>query len=252
MNIVEKPQQASGIKFLTGSLRGKIFSMDKPALTIGSDPSNDIVIRNDPSIAPFHVRLFWQNTILFVAKHPQAGKVRVNRQYIEHGTVPPDTLIELGEDTCCLLTVTEAPTDRRSPQTEYIPKNIPSLSTQRADHTELASLSSLGIPTLEIIDNVSGAKEVFPLNKTTINVGRNSQNDIVINQQSVSSQHLQIIQRGNQLILLHPHPERQQTLNGLLYQGKKIRGDETFRKVLKPGDFFRIASENGSFVTLTF
>jgi len=54
------------------------------------------------------------------------------------------------------------------------------------------------------------------------------------------------------LVVIHPHPERQQTLNGLLYQGRKIRGDEAFRKVLARCDFFRIGNENGSFVTLTY
>jgi ABC transport system ATP-binding/permease protein len=60
------------------------------------------------------------------------------------------------------------------------------------------------------------------------------------------------VRQGNQWVLFHPHPERKQTLNGLLYQGRKIRGDEHFRKVLVPGDIFRIGNEDGSFVTLTY
>jgi ABC transport system ATP-binding/permease protein len=245
VNIAEKPQHSSAIKFLTGSLMGEVVSLDRPTLTIGSDPGNDIVIKNDPSIAPFHVRLFWQNSALYIEKHPQAGKVRINRRHVEQGVIPLDALIELGEDICCLLTATEVPNDRS-------PGNIPFSPNQRADQTEIASLSLPGVPRLEISNNVSGSKDIYPLNKAVVNIGRSSKNEIVINHQSVSAQHLQIIQQGNQLVLIHPHPDRQQTLNGLLYQGKKIRGEESFRKVLKPGDFFRIGNENGSFVTLTF
>ena len=50
----------------------------------------------------------------------------------------------------------------------------------------------------------------------------------------------------------HPHPKREKTTNGLFYQGKKIRGDEPFRKVLSPGDVFRIGDEDGTLVTLAY
>src|SRR5262249_7595937 len=127
-----------------------------------------------------------------------------------------------------------------------------SKTDQRPARTQIAPLSMLGIPVLEISDNVSGGKRAYPLSKSVTNIGRNPKNDIMINHQSVSGQHLQIIQQGTQFLLIHPHPERKQTLNGLFYRGRKIRGDETFRKVLRPGDLFRIGSEHGSFVTLTF
>ena len=63
---------------------------------------------------------------------------------------------------------------------------------------------------------------------------------------------MQIVREGHQLVLIHPHPERQQTANGLLYQGRKIRGDESYRKVLAQGDVFRIGDEQGALVTLSY
>src|ERR1700692_3642330 len=102
VNIAEKP--SSAIKFLTGSLMGEVFPFDKPTITIGSDPGNDIIVRNDTSIAAFHVRMLWQNGALRIEKHPQGGKVRVNRRPFDQGVVPPEALIELGDEICCLVT----------------------------------------------------------------------------------------------------------------------------------------------------
>jgi hypothetical protein len=74
----------------------------------------------------------------------------------------------------------------------------------------------------------------------------------VINELVISAFHAQIIRDGNQLVLIHPHPARGKTLNGLLYQGRNIRGDEPFRKPLTRGDIFRIGDEHGTLVTLTY
>lgn len=59
----------------------------------------------------------------------------------------------------------------------------------------------------------------------------------------ISDLHLQIIRQDNQWLLIHPHPDRQQTRNGLLYHGRKIRGDKFYRKPLTRGDVFRIEDE---------
>jgi len=68
----------------------------------------------------------------------------------------------------------------------------------------------------------------------------------------VSGFHAQIVREGNQFVLVHPHPSRGKTLNGLLYQGRHIQGDEKFHKPLARGDIFRIGDEHGTLVTLTY
>jgi len=85
-------------------------------------------------------------------------------------------------------------------------------------------------------------------------VGRDATNEVVIDDRIVSGLHLRIVRQGNQLVLIHPNPanQRQRTLNGLLYQGRKIRGDEPFSKTLTNGDIFRIGDENGTLITLTY
>jgi len=74
----------------------------------------------------------------------------------------------------------------------------------------------------------------------------------VINDPTVSSFHAQIVRDGERLVLLHPHPARQQTVNGLLYQGQKVVGNQRFRQELRHGDIIRIGDTDGALVTLIF
>ncbi len=118
--------------------------------------------------------------------------------------------------------------------------------------TVIAPRQTTGIPSIEVSSNLHGFRQSFPLDKPVISIGRDASNDIVINDRIVSGRHLQIVRQGSQYFIVHPHPDRQQTLNGLLYQGRKIRGDETYRQPLRRGDIYRIGDENGTLITLTF
>ncbi len=123
----------------------------------------------------------------------------------------------------------------------------------RPDETQIASPTAVGIPSLEVSSNIIGSRQTYPLTKDVINIGRDATNDIAIRDGGiVSNLHIQIIRHGNQFELIHPHPDKPRTLNGLLYQGRKIRGDETFRKTLNRGDIFRIGDENGTLITLVY
>jgi len=110
----------------------------------------------------------------------------------------------------------------------------------------------MGLTSLELISSTTGQRRNYPLDKPVINIGRDPANDIVIEDPSVSAHHLQVMREGNQFILIHPHPSRPRTANGMLYQGRKIRGDESFRKVLERGDVFRIGDADGALVTLSY
>lgn len=111
-----------------------------------------------------------------------------------------------------------------------------------------------GLPSIEISTNVDREKQLCPLSLTApeINIGRHPSNEIVINCPTVSSFHVQIIRDNKQLTLIHPHPKRHRTLNGLTFQGRTIQGDEQFHRVLQRGDIFRIGDENGTFASLIY
>ncbi|HEY4032633.1 MAG TPA: ATP-binding cassette domain-containing protein [Ktedonobacteraceae bacterium] len=126
------------------------------------------------------------------------------------------------------------------------------LSPALAKNGELAT--QINSPWLEVSTNTDQDKQIYPLtlDRKVFDIGRDPSNTIVINRPTVSNLHAQIIREGNQLVLIHPHPLRAHTLNGLIYQGKTICGNKQFRHVLARGDIFRISDENGTFITLTY
>jgi ABC transport system ATP-binding/permease protein len=267
------------IRFVSGPLTGRIFPLQQATVTIGSDATNTIVIPNDPQVAPHHARVIWQNNSWSIEKHPLANALLVDQQKTDQTLISNNTLVKLGDTTGFLFLVqgntgvqdeVGDPWQKQSQQPSPPPNSNPLTPTpyqaaktpasardfsglvQRPEQTAIAPLSKMGIAALEVTSNTYGGKQTYPLDKQVINIGRDAGNDIVINDMCVSKQHAQIVREGNRLIFVHPHPSRPQTANGLLYQGRKIRGDEVFRKPLNQGDIFRIVNENGSFVTLTF
>ena len=269
------------VGILTGSLAGSSFALTKAIITIGRDERNDIVIADDPSIAAYHARLLWRQGAWSIEKHPGAGRVMVNQRQaanapvavpggatillgeatillLSHGASPEDTLVSISDQAAdgdssptSLLTHEEKSPPAAPPTTPILPKSLLKGLAPNPDQTQIAPLSVAGIPALEVSSNSSSDRKTVALDRAVITVGRDATSDIMISERIVSALHVQIVRQGSQFVLIHPHPQRRSTLNGLLYQGRKIRGDEMFRKTLEHGDIFRIGDEGGSFVTLT-
>jgi ABC transport system ATP-binding/permease protein len=263
------PSVQISIKFLSGPLAGKTVQINKPIMTIGRSPNNDIVVRDDPRVSRQHARLIWNDGSWSIEKHPQAASaVTVNSQSVQQAALSDGTTIGLGEDTSFVfLAQTEIQVPQRNAP-EILPSRPPPAPEQvataalrsrtgearRPDETVIAQPEALGVPSLELSGNAFNGRKTYPLDRPIINIGRDATNDIIINDRIVSGLHLRIVRQGNQFVLIHPNPDnpRQGTLNGLLYQGRKIRGDEQFSKALAKGDLFRIGDENGTLVTLTY
>jgi len=243
----------AAIKFLTGPLAGRTFSINKPITTIGRNSDNDIVVPDDQRVSRQHVRLLWNNGSWFIEKHPQAASaVIVNRQSVQQAALSDGTAVGLGEDTSFLFLIhssaqsSSGPIPRQPasqpPFADFKPTPTPifrqsaPLSTPtggssvpmkrpdsteiaqpllRPDQTQLVPFSEMRVASLELTNNTSVEKHTYTLNQDVINIGRDPSNDIVIKDRIVSSFHAQIVREGNQFVLIHPHPDRQQTLNGL-------------------------------------
>ena len=259
----------SSIKFLSGPLAGKAVEINKPITTIGRSPNNDIVVRDDPRVSRQHARLVWHDGSWSIEKHPQAaGSVTVNSQSVQQAALSDGMTIGLGENTSFVFltqTETQVPQHKDSETLLSRPPPAPEQAAtvalrsktgdyRRPDETVIAQPEARGIPSLELSSNAFTDKKTYPLDRPIINIGRDATNDIIINDRIVSGLHLKIVRQGNQYVLIHPNPDspRQRTLNGLLYQGRKIRGDEQFSKPLAKGDIFRIGDEDGTLVTLTY
>ena len=287
MNVTNKPQESASIRFLTGPLAGNTFQVNKPIITFGRDPGNDVVI-SDPTVSRKHAHLVKNAGQWSIEKLAEQNVVTVNQQNVQEAVISDRDTIGLGTGTTFLFLISspQFPAEQRpvtpyntvqrpapqtppvpaysgqQPQVQYsFPEAASPLPTGNALRTPIdafgpgtivSNQSTTGIPMLEVSSNIHAEKQTFPLTQQVINIGRDPSNDIVINELVISGFHAQIVREGNQFVLVHPHPSREKTLNGLLYQGRHIQGDEKFRKPLARGDIFRIGDEHGTLVTLTY
>jgi ABC-type multidrug transport system ATPase subunit len=328
VSTTEQPQLVgrSSVTFLTGPLVGQTVPITKSVTTIGSDPTNDIVVAGDAQVAPVHARLRWKVGTWNIDNLSQNKALSVDSYAVEKVAIIQDeSVIALGPETSFVFHTTQeqpvfladdmptlktdshdlqpdtaspllvAPPAADSSSAPAEPTQLLTLDLADVDYAALANnariapsteasapLSSTsqrvgaeqqkgdqesaprvsrtlavadlmqGIPSLEVTTNSGTARKSYPLNKLVLTIGRDPASDIVIPDQTVSGQHLQITREGDHYVLVHPHPKREKTTNGLLYQGKKISGSEPFRKELAPGDVFRIGDEEGTLVTLTY
>src|SRR5579883_3118762 len=281
MDVVNRPAVSGSLKFLTGPLAGTTLPISKPITTLGRDEtSNDIVI-SDPSVSRHHARIVQNGTQWVIEKLAPQNTVSVNSRDVQTGPISDRDTIALGAGTTFIFQVAPgyaAPTGSQPPaaasqpapaspqptnvsstippnpqQPFYAPPDAVHSRTQRVQPGITPGVPA-GVPSIEVSSNVHAEKQRYPLNKPVINIGRDPSNDIVIGELVVSGFHAQIVQEGNQLVLVHPHPKARngRTLNGMLYQGRHIEGNQPFRKPLERGDIFRIGDEHGTLVTLTF
>src|SRR6266700_6032577 len=299
------------ITFLSGSLKGKTYSISK-ATTIGREPNNDIVLA-ESSISRNQAQIIWSNGQWYISNVSQQDNMSVNQQGMRQAPLHENDMVSMGPEISFRfqrengssvkpIASTQSPSTQSTPRqpsatlpppastiaampvgqtnpsfstptgalqrSAQSPEVRPSVATgsgeertQRASLDDMAAIpglrgvdkpASTGVQSLEIGTNTDREKQTYPLNKQIINIGRDPSNDIVINRPTVSAFHAQIVREGNQLVFIHPHPNRGKTLNGITYQGKSIGGIEAFRRPLARGDVFRISDEHGTFVTLAY
>ena len=267
---------------LSAALKGPQGSIElgSSIVSVGRSPANQLKV-NDPDVSWFHAQVCPQEQSHTVVDLESRNGTFVNEQRlppnIPHRLNVNDT-VRFGNTTFSYMTDASA----HPPKKEGVPVSLPAVAgfqqqqvpsgqVQGKEHiappppqaearTQRAAGPGQFAPpvggqrtaSLEIKFNIRGGKTTYDLTRSVINIGRDPSNDIVINASVVSSFHAQIVHEGNQLILVHPHPSRSQTTNGLLYQGRHILGNEAFRKPLVRGDVFHIGDGHGKLVTLTY
>jgi ABC-type multidrug transport system ATPase subunit/pSer/pThr/pTyr-binding forkhead associated (FHA) protein len=277
METVNSQPTLASIKFLTGSLAGSTYQITKPKITLGREPANDIVL-SDTSVSRHHAQITLNNGTWTITKLARQNTVIVNHRNVQQSAINDRDTIGLGGTSFLFQINVGAPHVPHAPQANP-PKVAPTpasftpqQSFQDAPPPPLASFVAQqpvpaqrqnkpapfdtepvhDVPSLEVTSNTHPEKTPYPLTKQLINIGRHPSNDIVINENVVSAYHAQIVREGNQLIFIHPHPQQPRTTNGLLYQGRRIPGNEPFRKPLERGDIFRIGDDHGTLVTLSY
>jgi ABC-type multidrug transport system ATPase subunit/pSer/pThr/pTyr-binding forkhead associated (FHA) protein len=256
----QMPNGAATIRFLNGPLLDTTISIQKATTLLGRSAQNDIVLA-DSGISRQHAAIRQQNGGWILENLSQSNYVMINQQRIEReqpGILQHNSVVSLGDGIRFIFLVLQPagiqlsqPSQPIPQQREpRIPNNIPAGISPSG--TVLASKNIPGTPILSISSNIHSDVQVHPLNKAVFSIGRDGDNDIVIQEPIVSLRHAQIEREGNTLFFIHPHPARERTLNGIWYQGQHILGDQSFRKQLVSGDIIRIGDEHGTLVTLTY
>jgi ABC-type multidrug transport system ATPase subunit len=266
---MEVEKQLTGtvaIRFLSGPLAEKAIPLQKTVNFIGRDRQNDIVVL-DPRISRRHACIRFENNAWVIENLSQSSFVAVEGQKISRGKLQHNTQVSLGEGISFIFLASEAEktqlvapasnpymTMPSAPSTlPVVPQSLQNMPRDLSPSgTVLAPLSKQGQATLTVSSNIHSNVQVYGLNKDALSVGRDAQNDVVIDEKTVSARHLLIVSEEDEFFLVHPHPGRQKTMNGLWFQGQRIAGDQQFRHRLAAGDIFRIGDEHGTLITLIY
>ncbi len=170
------PEQlpSATIKFLTGPLINSTFAISRPVTTIGRDRSNDIII-SDQRVSRFHARLTFNNDAWEIEKLSETNTVTVNHEEKDQVILTQNTIIGLGDANSFIFSLTpiESNLSKDAPdqaanmniQTGSLYAAKTAEKRERAPGTEVASLSELGVSTVEVTDNTTGAKKTYPLSQ---------------------------------------------------------------------------------------
>ncbi|HEV2660317.1 MAG TPA: FHA domain-containing protein, partial [Ktedonobacteraceae bacterium] len=285
MRAEEMPISGVSIQFLSGPLTDKVIAISKAVTTLGRDAENDIVVL-DPRVSRRHACIRLQGNAWTIENLAPNNFIAINQQRLQQGALQNSNVVSLGESTSFVFLLQQtgfqphpsyqqpaaatpppiarpvappsgpqaAPTPpamvRSGGSGAWTPANVPPGISPSG--TAIASLEDIGMPTLTVSSNIHSNEQKYILNKPVMTIGRESSSEIAIAEPVISGMHAQIVREGNDLVLIHPHPARGKTLNGLWYQGQRLRGDQQFRKRLAQGDIFRIGDQHGTLVTLTY
>ncbi|HEY0756820.1 MAG TPA: FHA domain-containing protein [Ktedonobacteraceae bacterium] len=268
MDVAQQGAGETVIKFANGPLAGQRLPLRPPVITIGRDPQNDIVV-SDPRISRKHACIRWQHGLWQVENLSQTSYVAVDQQRVARSMLQNNSVVHLGSEINFVIMLPQPVAGgmyaSRLPGQAAITPMLPGVDL-------LAQMPRIGIgadtsptgtvlapilknqPTLTVSTNIHSETRTHVLDKQVINIGRDPQNDLVIEEPTISAWHAQIIRDGENLVIVHPSPRARngQTLNGLWYQGQRVRGDQTFRKPLFNGDTFRVGDEHGTLISLAY
>ncbi len=284
MDAEQTPENAATIRFLSGPLAEKEMLIQRAVVTIGRDKKNDIVVA-DPRVSRVHARIYWRDGApgtWAIENLSQSSYITIDGQRAQRGALQHNSMVSIGNDTRFVFLVQQTqllsasqtayaiaadiarvPTNNlrdRSSNVPYQSINPPSTAARKINvpmnaspnETVLAPQPTKGVPSLVVSSNIHSLQQVYALSGLATSIGRGAENDIVIDESIISGKHMQVVCEASEFFLVHPHPDRERTLNGLWYHGQRIHGGQTFRKQLKQGDIVRIGDETGTMITFTF
>ena len=193
------------IRFLDGPLAEQTITIERLVTMIGRDRQNDIVIL-DPRVSRSHARLRSEGDSWTIENLSQSSFVAIDQQHTGLGKLQHNSVVNLGEDIrfVFLLQTLETQPPSPPPATKLaispsasppvtptvqavagLPVNIPLDASPSG--TVLAAAPQSNKPTLMISSNIRSDVHIHPLDKPVLTIGRDPNNDIVIEEPTVSA-----------------------------------------------------------------
>ena len=263
MEVRQQPVGEAVIRFLSGPLSGQVIALRPPVMTLGRDKQCDIILDN-PRISRQHASLRWQRGLWMIENLSQTSYVVVDKLRTTQSVLQHNNVVQLGSEVSFVFLIQQpvagglySSQPGGMSATPIIPAPellgpLPRIGAATSPTGTVLATMSKNQPSLMVSSNVRSEVKDHILDKQVINIGRDPKNDIVIPDPTISAWHAQIVRDGETLYLVHPHPTRKNTMNGLWYQGQRVRGDQPFRKPLVNGDTFRIGDDHGTLVSLVY
>ena len=102
LNVVDQQPGFGVIKFLTGSQKNTSIHVNKIITTIGSDPSNDIVLA-DQSVAQYHARILQSNGSWNIETVSQDDTLDVNKRDVHQSAIHDYDIVGVGTETAFIF-----------------------------------------------------------------------------------------------------------------------------------------------------
>lgn len=200
--LIERALAPALLKVISGPLEGREFLLDKPLLVLGSDERNDIPIFGDPAISKRHLTLRSAQKTYLAQAEPGAA-LAINGQAAAQQPLRHEDQLLIGRTR--LLFRQKTPTVAPGPSLAPTPVAGQSIGSQRMSAA------------LFLVDEHSARR--YPLGAGITRIGRAPDNDIVLDDASVSGYHAEIRYEDGRYLLYD-----QGSSNGSYVNGRRLSG----------------------------
>lgn len=194
------------LKIISGRMEGKEYVLDKPLLNVGSAEQADVAIYGDPALLPRHATLHWQNEV-YVLQAAAGAVVTINGQPVQRQALQPEDQLVFGRTRAIFRQKEKQPGARPVSPRPGLP---------------VAPVASATGQVVHLVDVQSGRR--IALSADVIRIGREADNDFVLDDPSVSGHHA-LVQRQNAQFVIHDQGSR----NGVYVNGRLINGPNLIR-----------------------
>jgi len=217
--VVMERQGSFGIlKITSGQYEGRELFLDKSSLTLGSDERGDMPVYGDPEIRSHHATLRQTGTG-YVIEANAGAVVLVNSQPVSRQSLVNEDELLIGSTRLIYRdkssATTRAVSEPATPEPAWSPRPAPPLPVFPAAVPQAVAPTAIGA--LWLVDARTGQRCGLQAGVTTI--GRAPDNNIVLDDATVSGYHAEIHYQSGQCVL-HDKNSR----NGTFVNGRRISG----------------------------